>query len=551
MFFAVKLKTSKTKYIIYFYARQFSIFKMSISARISIDSFYNKRKDVYDICGNIINKDKYPFVEVLSRYLIDIVELIDIEIKNSARNSMVNWREKKNPKLLSRLINNDDNVNLINISMNKITGTNYMSIVSEITDALMNDNHRKLEDYCKYLFDMIFKKCIADELFIADYIRFLFGFKGVIARHLNEYINQFVNEIINFLNTNQGVKDYTYFLQLKDVIGFRNVGVMLAHIYKIVETNSTDSNFNVAIETSILVAKLDTQMGIILNNLDWLPANMDDLNSRLYLVIGLMELLMNNIWNSFNEKMQFNFNDILKQTYNCSSIPNKIKFKVLDIQDMIKNMKPVLPHMNSISTITKETSNELNQEQSNSNNSNICVNKLVIKTIIPSTLQQNSNLNSCGNIWETRKQSLISNEHQSQSNENINIDSRQYHNRHRSRNDRNYQDRNKSDKLPSIKPQSSNILKDNKNSINSVDADVDADVDVDLDADLDADADVEKDIKNDDDDDDGFIIVEKKNKNNSKNIYKPKKTPALAIEGGKIYPNTSSTSRTNTSIRRK
>lgn len=546
---------------------------MSISARISIDSFYNKRKDVYDICGNIINKDKYPFVEVLSRYLIDIVELIDIEIKNSARNSMVNWREKKNPKLLSRLINNDDNVNLINISMNKITGTNYMSIVSEITDALMNDNHRKLEDYCKYLFDMIFKKCIADELFIADYIRFLFGFKGVIARHLNEYINQFVNEIINFLNTNQGVKDYTYFLQLKDVIGFRNVGVMLAHIYKIVETNSTDSNFNVAIETSILVAKLDTQMGIILNNLDWLPANMDDLNSRLYLVIGLMELLMNDIWNSFNEKIQFNFNDILKQTYNCSSIPNKIKFKVLDIQDMIKNMKPGLLHMNSISTITKETSNELNQEQSNSNNSNICVNKSVIKTIIPSTLQQNSNLNSCGNIWETRKQSLISNEHQSQSNENINIDSRQYHNRHRSRNDRNYQDRNKSDKLPSTKPQSSNILKDNKNSIKSanidVDADADADVDVDadvdadagldadLDADVDADADVnvdvdvEKDIKNDDDDDDGFIIVEKKNKNNSKNIYKPKKTPALAIEGGKIYPNTSSTSRTNTSIRRK
>jgi hypothetical protein len=31
--------------------------------------------------------------------------------------------------------------------------------------------------------------------------------------------------------------------------------------------------------------------------------------------------------------------------------------------------------------------------------------------------------------------------------------------------------------------------------------------------------------------DDGFITVEKK----VKNIYKPKKTPALAIEGGKIY----------------
>ena len=37
------------------------------------------------------------------------------------------------------------------------------------------------------------------------------------------------------------------------------------------------------------------------------------------------------------------------------------------------------------------------------------------------------------------------------------------------------------------------------------------------------------------DEEDDFITVEKK----TKNIYKPKKTPALAIEGGKIYSNTS------------
>jgi hypothetical protein len=33
--------------------------------------------------------------------------------------------------------------------------------------------------------------------------------------------------------------------------------------------------------------------------------------------------------------------------------------------------------------------------------------------------------------------------------------------------------------------------------------------------------------------DDDFITVEKK----TKNIYKPKKTPAIAVEGGKIYSN--------------
>ena len=122
------------------------------SVKLSVDTFYEKQKDLYDICGNPTNREKYPFVDILSRYLTDIVGLIDIEIKNSARNSMINWREKKNPKLLSRLINSDENVNLINMSMNKITASNYMNIVNEITDALLNDNYRKLPDYCSFHF---------------------------------------------------------------------------------------------------------------------------------------------------------------------------------------------------------------------------------------------------------------------------------------------------------------------------------------------------------------------------------------------------------------
>ena len=76
---------------------------------LTIDNFYENQKKIYDICGNVINKDKYLFIDILSTYLNEIVISIDVEIKNSARNSMINWREKKNPKLLSRFINNDDN----------------------------------------------------------------------------------------------------------------------------------------------------------------------------------------------------------------------------------------------------------------------------------------------------------------------------------------------------------------------------------------------------------------------------------------------------------
>jgi hypothetical protein len=163
-------------------------------AKMSVDKFYEKQKQLYDICGEVINKEKYPFVDILSKYLTDIVGLIDIEIKNSARNSMINWREKKNPKLLSRLINNDENVNLINMSMNKITSSNIMNIANEISEALINDNYRKLPDYCSFLFDVVIKKCMIDEAFSKDYIRFLFGFKDNIANHLSENVKKFIEE---------------------------------------------------------------------------------------------------------------------------------------------------------------------------------------------------------------------------------------------------------------------------------------------------------------------------------------------------------------------
>ena len=64
----------------------------------TIENFYDNRKNLFDICGNFINKDKYPFIDILSTYLVDIVKSIDIEINKSTRNSMINWREKKNPR---------------------------------------------------------------------------------------------------------------------------------------------------------------------------------------------------------------------------------------------------------------------------------------------------------------------------------------------------------------------------------------------------------------------------------------------------------------------
>jgi len=520
------------------------------NTKISVDTFYEKQKELYDICGNVINNEKYPFVDILSKYLTDIVGLIDIEIKNSARNSMINWREKKNPKLLSRLINNDDNVNLINMSMNKITSSNFMNIVNEISEALLNDNYRKLPDYCSFLFDVVIKKCMIDEAFSKDYIRFLFGFKDNIAKHLSENIKKFTEEAVSFLTINQPLKEYSYFHYVKDVTLWRNVGVIFANIYKSLNVNTSVVQNNINI-----IDNLESQFDILFNILDWLPANMDELNGRLFMVFAIMESLIDEIWNKFSEKYRDLFKEILTLVYNCANIPNKIKFKVLDLQDVIKNIK--VPAVASTNTPTIAIEKVLvvdgveKQKEKTENNANS-------KLATSSTLNNNSVPNPVSNsvnIWEARKQQQVStNPIQNQSITTTptnmpsttvsagkshvslsNVKACNYSNRisknennkdeyvqsgrnrkssHRGGSSNYNRDINKkAEQEPKSKNMFSGLESGDSNDENSNELEVTVD-------------------------EDDFITVEKK----SKNIYKPKKTPALAIEGGKIYSNVSNKS---------
>jgi len=508
---------------------------LSKNTKISVDKFYENKKELYDICGNVINNEKYPFVDILSKYLTDIVDLIDIEIKNSVRNSMINWREKKNPKLLSRLINNDDNVNLINMSMNKITSSNFMNIVSEISEALMNDNYRKLPDYCSFLFDVVIKKCMIDEAFSKDYIRFLFGFKDNIAKHLSENIKKFVEESVSFLTTNQSLKEYSYFHYVKDTILWRNVGVIFANIYKF-----QGNNINI-------IDNLESQFDIIFNIFDWFPTNMDELNGRLFMVFAIMESLIDEIWDKFKEKYRNLFKEILTLVYNCTNIPNKIKFKVLDLQDVIKNIKvPVAVSVNTSAMVVEKQNEDIK------NNTNIKVANPAPITVpnsvnvwearkqqqVSINLMQNQSITTTPNnitapsttVSSNKSQVFISNmkdrnySHRTSKNENKEeyIQSGTNRNRksaHRGGGSSNYNRDviKKVDQDPKRKNMFSGLESGDSNDEHPNEPVVSATINA---------------------DEDDFITVEKK----TKNIYKPKKTPSLAIEGGKIYSNVSSKS---------
>ena len=523
------------------------------SSRISVDMFYDKQKELYDICGNVINNDMYPFVDILSKYLTDIVGLIDIEIKNSARNSMINWREKKNPKLLSRLINNDDNVNLINISMNKITSSNFMNIANEISEALLNDNYRKLPDYCSFLFDVVIKKCMIDEAFSKDYIRFLFGFKDNIAKHLNENVRKFTEEAVGFLTSNQPLKEYSYFHYVKDFTLWRNVGVIFANIYKSLSDNAGVGQININI-----IDNLESQFNILFNILDWLPSNIDELNGRLFMVFAIMESLIDEIWYKFSEKSRALFNEILTLVYNYANIPNKIKFKVLDLQDTIKNIK-ISPMVASTVTVQKTVVVDSIKSQ----NDNALGNNHMP---IPNS---NSNSNPV-NIWETRKQQQVTTtpiHKQSISttqptpsttsttsttstvplftmlatNSSIplsNVKELSNTNQRTSKNDNNKEDYIQLEAGSSRNRRSSHG-KGVANYVRGSNRKVEEPKSKNMFSGLESgDSNDEHKTNDTNDADDDFITVEKK----SKNIYKPKKTPAIAVEGGKIYANVSNAS---------
>jgi len=306
-----------------------------------IDNFYDNRKNLFDICGNFINKEKYQFINILSTYLVDIVNSIDIEINKSTRNSMINWREKKNPKLLSKFINSDDNINVINRSMNKITSSNYLSIVAEISSTLMQDNFRKLPEYSKFLFDTIIKKCLNDEKFATDYLHFITAFDGVIGININQYVNEFISQVMSLMYNNTSLKcndTNSYFSYIKDASQYMNIGIILANLYLIKNESNSSSNIKMylIISESTFCEKFISSLNHINNYLEWLSSDMNDLIARIYLVFGIIEIIGKNLFDIISENDRYFLNDILTLIYNVNTIPNKIKFKVLDIQDMIK-----------------------------------------------------------------------------------------------------------------------------------------------------------------------------------------------------------------------
>ena len=85
-------------------------------------------------------------------------------------------------------------------------------------------------------------------------------------------------------------------------MSYKNIGLIYGNIYLILANMPVLSNTNNdAINDTIVYTNISESCGIINSFIDWLPVNMDELNSRLYLMIGIMETICKPVWNSLSE----------------------------------------------------------------------------------------------------------------------------------------------------------------------------------------------------------------------------------------------------------
>ena len=111
---------------------------------------------------------------VLDKYLKDIIGDISSEIDNISdfhKNSVV--VAKKNPRLLSKYINKDNNINLIKCEINKLASINFSIILESVLNIINTVDIDKITNYIDIIHTLLINKCYLEENNISNYVKFI------------------------------------------------------------------------------------------------------------------------------------------------------------------------------------------------------------------------------------------------------------------------------------------------------------------------------------------------------------------------------------------
>jgi hypothetical protein len=283
---------------------------------------------VYELKENLVDLSN------LESYLEDIILSIDKELSSNSIsfNQSDNWRTRKNPNFMSKYTNDDQIFLIINGEVNKLTDTNYksisMSLQIKIDESIVSNNDvNYLKNIAEYIVDNTFKKCVQQNLFALSYLKFLLSFVGELYKFIYTRIVYQKTHFINILNDYDKYKDD--FDLLKNINfndQYRSLGFLFGLVY---EDNILNYN-------DVIVPLIKTIKNFIYV-LDWEPIDFDSLEKRLFIISGFIKSCVNKLWVEMNQNTQQDLKCQLLTFSNLSNLPVKMKFEILDIDDIIDN----------------------------------------------------------------------------------------------------------------------------------------------------------------------------------------------------------------------
>jgi hypothetical protein len=323
---------------------------------VPISTFYDVKSALFNDANILKSVDELPeqvvnISSMINTYLSAIIPDIENEIKNIVKFNAVNWRERKNPKLLEKFVNTDANIAIFNREINKISAVNYSQMMHNINNIIMDDeNLDKMDEYIKYIFHHIFQKCLNEELFSVDYIKFIVAFTEPVAVKLKSIIYENIINILKLIeipHISDSVLDAVYNGNYATATNIspriKTYGMILGHYF-----NNMDSIKKIGIFTDeIVVSSINNFIRNIKSGKHY--ANSGCRLNAVLLLLGFCDsglekyvnLIMSdtdtNIYTTLSERVSIvkELNDALVNIGKTMEIPSKIRFKALDINDNI------------------------------------------------------------------------------------------------------------------------------------------------------------------------------------------------------------------------
>ena len=323
--------------------------KYLMASSISLSIFEKIQNKTYSIDNSYLKE--YEKLElVLDKYLHDIIIDITREIDNISefqRNSIV--ITKKNPRLLSKYINKDININLIKCEINKLAQTNFNIILETVINIINTVDIEKVNTYIELIFTSLINKCYMEENYISNYIKFIIEI-GKLEKYNKILIllNSFINNIVTICNeeiiwipgikTESGINSK---LEYYSTIG-RFIGEMI----------------KLNLQNELLLVNLHQNMILTNTNADYSQ------EKRILIIIGFSQIQSINKY--IPENLFSGFANEMKKIIE-SKIQYKFKYRMMDWYESIKNKSTSNLEISNNNAASEISNNNSSSELSNNN----------------------------------------------------------------------------------------------------------------------------------------------------------------------------------------